>query len=95
MDIWIFKGVQRYPGFPSGIFLSLGSAEQWIKKYKLTGTLTKYPVETGIYDWAIEQGYFIPQKDEHRQASFIANFSSASQEHYHYDEGRRDDGTDV
>lgn len=90
MDIWIFNGTQRYPGFPSGVFLSLESAEKWIRKNKLNGTLTKYPADTGIYEWSIEHGYFTPKKDEHYQAAFIANFTSASQEHYHYEQGKRD-----
>jgi len=89
MTVWIFKGIQRYPGFSSGVFLSVESAERWIQRHKLDGTLTEYAIETGTYDWAIEQGYFVPTINEHYQSSFIANFSSASQLHYHYEKGER------
>jgi hypothetical protein len=33
----------------------------------------------------IEKGYFAPKTEEQASPNFIANFSSASQEHYHFE----------
>jgi len=84
-SIWVFCGSSA--PFPSGVFTSIDLAEQWIAKYKLTGTLTRYPINIGIYDWAIQNNFFKPKDDKHKTAKFIQQFSSASQEHYHYEDG--------
>lgn len=83
--IYVFNGVKK--GFPSAVFDNLQKAEEWINLNKLDGILTLYPINVGIYDWAVQSAYFIPKKDEQKSADFIANFSSASQEHYHYEAG--------
>ncbi len=70
--------------FPTGIFDSKEKAEEIIKKYDLKGTLTKYPINTTVYDWTIENDYFKPKNELHYKADFIGSFSSAYQEHYHY-----------
>jgi hypothetical protein len=83
--VWIFNGARS--NFPSGVFSQRELAEAWIKKHLLTGTLTRYPVDISAYDWAISKGFFTVSKDEQRDAAFIQKFSSASQEHYHYEDG--------
>jgi hypothetical protein len=62
-------------------------AEAWIKQHQLEGTLTGYPLNIGVYDWAIANGAFTPQREEQQTSHFIANFSSAAQEHYHFESG--------
>ncbi|CAN5466591.1 hypothetical protein BH10BAC2_BH10BAC2_23520 [soil metagenome] len=86
--IWIFHGSGSQ--FSSGAFEKIEDAEVFISKYKLTGMLTKYPVGKSAYDWACENGLFQPKKEEHSEASFIQKFSSASQEHYHYENGNKE-----
>ncbi len=49
--------------------------------------MTAYPIDRGSYQWAIAQGHFTPRKPHHATPDFIANFSSAHQEHYHYYKG--------
>ncbi len=71
--------------FPAGIFETKEKAEEFIEKYGLSGTLTKYPVNKIVYDWAIENEYFKPKSEWHKESGFIGTFSSAHQEHYHYD----------
>jgi hypothetical protein len=83
--IWVFTGPKA--NFPSGVFSSRDSAEEWIKKRSLSGPLTRYPVDVSAYDWAISKSYFKPSKEEHSTSDFIARFSSASQEHFHYENG--------
>ena len=81
-EVWVFSGPRNH--FPSAIFTSRIIAEAWIEKHQLQGTLTAYPLNISVYDWATGCGYFKPKKEEHTKPSFIANFSSAYQEHYHY-----------
>jgi len=83
--VWIFNGPQSK--FPSGVFTLREAAERWIAEHGLTGTLTRYPLDIGVYEWAIAQNFFTPRKDEQRTATFISRFSCASQEHYHFEDG--------
>lgn len=84
--VWIFNGHKNH--FPSGVFRSREEAEAWIRRHKLDGTLTEYPVGVAVYEWAVESGVFTPKDDKHRSAEFIANFSTAAQKHHHYEAGR-------
>ena len=83
--IWIFNGARSQ--FPGGVFSTREAAEHWIRDKKLTGTLTRYPLDVSAYDWAVNCGYFAASKEEHLSSSFIGKFSYASQEHYHYEDG--------
>jgi hypothetical protein len=71
-------------GYPAD---TVKTAEAWIKRNALTGTLTPYPVDVGTYDWAIGNGTFSPSRDDQKTPDFISRFSSASMEHYHYTDG--------
>lgn len=86
--VWIFSGAGSR--FTSGVFLEFGNAVEWIGKHRLTGVLTKYPVDVGVYDWAIANDYFEPKKETERTPEFIQRFTSAAQEHYHFELGSRD-----
>ncbi len=83
--VWIFTGPRAQ--FPAGVFTQLEIAEKWILENRLSGTLTAYPLDVGTYDWAISIGYFAPKRDDQRTPEFIQRFSSASQEHFHYENG--------
>lgn len=83
--IWIFSGAGSR--FPSGVFLDKCAAIKWVSKHKLTGVLTLYPVNQGVYDWAIEADLFKPCKEREKTAMFIQQFTSVSQEHYHFEDG--------
>ncbi len=83
----MFNGAKG--SFPSGIFTELGRAERWIEQHRLTGTLTAYPLDTGVYQWAIARGFFRPRKPLEANPEFIGRFTSASMEHHHYEDGRR------
>jgi hypothetical protein len=87
--VWVFNGATG--SFPSGIFTDLGRAERWIREHGLTGMLTAYPMDTGVYEWAIAKGFFRPGKPHEASPEFIGRFTSASIEHHHYEEGRRQD----
>jgi hypothetical protein len=86
-SVWIFNGNQS--PFPSGVFKSKESAELWISKWGVTGTLTEYPVDMGMYDYAISKGQFRPSKPEHETAFFIGKFSGGGIDHAHYELGMK------
>ena len=88
VEVWVFNGTNGR--FPAGVFSVRQKAEDWIKKYKLSGVLTQYPVDQGIYDWAISKEYFSVKKESESKGEFIGRFTSASQEHYHYENGELD-----
>lgn len=86
--VWIFRGTNRIPGFPSAVYSTLALAEAWIQEHGLTGTLTRYPVDISVIDWAVTEGHYRIQGTA-LPPEFIANFSSAALEHYHYEGGKR------
>jgi hypothetical protein len=84
--VWVFNGA-RNP-FPSAVFREREDAEAWIRGRKLSGTLTAYPLDVPVYEWAVAEGVFTPKRPEHEAPSFVANFSSGAQDHTHYEDGR-------
>ncbi len=88
-SIWVFKGVNSQ--FSGGVFDNLEAAEKWIKENSLTGVLTKYPINQGVFDWAKEKGLINmkPEKLEEKKNDpiFVGGFTTASMEHYHYENG--------
>ena len=85
--VWIFNGVKS--NFPSAVFRHLSDAETWITNHSLSGVLTRYPLDIGAYDYAISRGIFTPKNADQETPLFIGKFSSASFEHYHYEDGKR------
>jgi hypothetical protein len=83
--VWVFNGSGGQ--FPGGVFATLTVAEDWIARNSLTGVLTAYPLDRGVHEWAVEQGIF--RADKKLDARLIGRFSSAVQEHYHYEDGVR------
>lgn len=77
--------------FCSGVFTSVEIAEKWIRVNKLSGILTAYPINIGVYGWAILNGLFSPKGEKHQTPEFKSGFSTASQEHYHYENGSIED----
>ncbi|MET3382216.1 MULTISPECIES: hypothetical protein [Variovorax] len=84
-EVWVFNGVNAK--FPSAVFLVKEDAFGWIKKHALTGVLTKYPVGISVYEWAIESGNFKVKSEKDSTPEFIGKFSSAAQEHMHFENG--------
>jgi len=87
-QVWVFNGVNNH--FPSAVFTERSPAEEWIEKYKLSGTLTAYPLNISVYDWVIEKDWFKPKQEHQLSPGFIASFSSAYQEHFHYGDEERE-----
>ncbi len=85
-SIYIFHGESAR--YTSAVFSDLDKAEKWISENELTGKLTAYPLNKSAYDWAIENRHFEPKKEHHSSSKFIGGFTSAYQEHYHYENGK-------
>ena len=85
-EVWVFNGNRA--SFPSAVFSSRAKAESWISERKLTGTLTNYPLDVPVYDWVVDGEMWQPKEPHQCEPKFIAAFSSAHQEHYHYEDGR-------
>jgi hypothetical protein len=89
--IWIFHATGAR--FAGGAFADVGLAEAWISKHRLSGILTAYPRDEGCFDWAVRTGSVGMKREKLEQKkddpSFIGGFTSASQEHFHYEDGRR------
>ena len=84
--LWIFNGTNSQ--FPGGVFTSRELAETWIRTRRLSGTLTAYPIDEGCFDWALRVGAVTGRARERgNEPGFVGSFSSAVQEHYHYEEG--------
>lgn len=84
--IWVFTG-EEYP-LPSGIFSTREKAEAWVGEHLLTGSLTAYPIDISIYDWAIMKDLFRPQSESEKTPLFIQQFTFAGQERYLYMNGQ-------
>lgn len=83
--IWIFHG--NSANFTSAAFDSKDLAEEWIVRSKVSGVLTRMPINMSVYDWAVEKKYLLPKHPSQRSPEFIQRFSSAYLEHFHYDLG--------
>jgi len=90
--VWVFVSAGSRYTFPSGIFSTLRMAEEWILKHELTGMLTEYPLDSGVYDWAVAKGYYQTKPADNKKrdmASLIGGFSAKEQKQFHYVSGRR------
>jgi hypothetical protein len=84
--VWVFQNVLT-GRFAGGVFTTREKAEGWIEKNRLSGVLTLYPVDVGVYEWAIAAGLFSPKRPHEGEPSFIGGFTTASQPHFHYEDG--------
>jgi hypothetical protein len=92
-SVWIF--VADGGRLPSGVFLTIETAERWIGLHSLTGVLTRYPIDEGAYDWAVRTGRFTPRPTKLIDSKFVGRFSSARMDHHHYESGRRLSGAPI
>jgi hypothetical protein len=87
--VWVFNGEGSH--LPSGVFNDLDAALVWIKQHRLTGLLTAYPLNRGVYDWIVETGRWAPKEPHQFTPRFIGRFSSAYLEHHHFQDGEQQD----
>ena len=87
--VWVFHGAGAR--FTGGVFTSLDRAEGSIARHRLSGVLTAYPIDSGVFEWMEASGLIKTQQLAAKRGDpkFIGGFTSASQEHYHYEDGAR------
>lgn len=85
-SVWVFHGEKA--SLCCAVFSSQEQAERWIARNNASGLLTRMPLDTSIYDWAIDNAHFSPEKEIHQSSGFIQTFTSGYLEHHHYDSGR-------
>lgn len=78
--IWIFNGPRS--SLPGGVFSSREVAEGEISEHRLSGVLTRYPIDKWVSEWAVERGFI-----EANSIRDMGRFTCAQQEHYHYEDG--------
>lgn len=83
-SIWVFQ--EGWGILPRAVFRSREEGDRWVVENDLRGVLTEYPLGTGVYDWLLESGSLNIKRDEQKMPGYIARFSSAYQDHYHYDD---------
>ena len=83
--LWVFNGA--FARFPCAVYTTRCNAEGDIKRFGMTGVLTKYPIDMTVFEWAINKDKFIPSEEQRTSPEFVQRFSSASLEHYHYENG--------
>jgi len=89
--IWIFHASDAR--FAGGAFEALVMAELRIQKHRLNGVLTGYPVDEGCFDWCLRTfGTASDKAKLHVKGAdpgFVGRFTSASQPHTHYEDGKK------
>jgi len=89
--VWVFHAAKAR--FTGGVFSDRGAAEEWIAKHRLTGVLTAYPLNEGCFDWAVREGLTGLKEEKIGPKSedpvFVGGFSSAAQDHFHYEDGKQ------
>jgi hypothetical protein len=84
-NVFVFNAVDS--AFPLGIFSTSQKAISFITTNKLSGTLTKYPIDMDIYHWTITNGFLKIKSEYQKSPKFIEKFSSAYLEHWHIENG--------
>jgi hypothetical protein len=89
--VWVFHGEGARQA--CAVFRTKEAAEVWIALAKVSGLLTAYPLDASAFDWAVSTGAFKPKGGESDSPTFVQRFTSASQEHYHFENGRNAAGS--
>lgn len=79
--IWIFVGDGSK--IPTGVFSSREKAIEWIQQNELAGYLGEFPVDVGVYDWAMTLDYY--KKRPHLKFD-RQDFTTALLDHEHFTE---------
>ncbi len=93
--VWVFHGAKSgFPAKASAVFSSVEMAEYWIRNHGLSGTLSAFPLDEGMYDWAIRKNAISMKPDKLAEklgdAGFIVDCLPASIDHFHYENGISD-----
>ena len=85
--VWIFHAAAA--SFSGGVFSTRAKAEKWILQHRLSGILAQYPLDIGVYDWAIKHNHFEIKHEHHKSPKFIGRFRSIAQERLRFTDGHQ------
>lgn len=80
--LWIIQSCENQNII--GCFTEKQAAEKHIHQHQLKCTLTQYPIDISVYDWAIAHQYWTPKSDLQKSSKFKERFNSAYLDHDHY-----------
>jgi hypothetical protein len=84
--VWLFHGDEGR--FAGGVFSTREAAEAWIELRNLSGVLTAYPLDQGCFEWAMSKNLVTGKARERvGDPAFVGSFTTAAQEHFHYEDG--------
>lgn len=84
--VWVFNGARA--SFPAGVFHSREEGEEAVRRNRLTGTITAYPVGWISFEWAKEHGFYSePISGRLPTSETIQKYVSERQDHFHYENG--------
>jgi hypothetical protein len=83
--IWVFVGEKS--NSPGGVFSDFKLAEEWIRQHSLSGMLSAYPLDEGVFNWAVRTGRVKQNFADKASPGTIGSFCSHL-DHYHYENGR-------
>lgn len=84
-SVYVFHGEKAK--FAAAVFTDFVAAEKAIRKDKLSGMLTFYPLNETVFEYTVRKQLFSPSGNEN--GDYISRFTSAVLEHYHYENGKR------
>jgi len=82
---------ERLPG-EVGVFTSRALADEWIRRHRLSGVLTAYPLDEGCFEGAKRCGVLADAavRQLAKDSQLVGSFTTAVQDHFHYREGEGD-----
>lgn len=84
--VWIFHGDKA--SLAAAVFSSRPRAEEWISQNRLSGLLTRYPLNISILDWAWEKQFISSQVLESFSGKRAGEFTCAALQHIHFEDGK-------
>lgn len=77
--VWVFQCKSA----EAGVFTEFRLAALWARQHKVSGLLTRFPLNQGIYDWAVENDYLTEKQIGHgREGLYLGTFK-----HFHFENG--------
>lgn len=78
---WVFHG--QSVGNASAIFSTFIKASEWCQENRVSGILSKYPIDIALYDWAASKHGF----KRHVSDAGKEDFTEGGQQHIHFEQG--------
>jgi hypothetical protein len=85
--VWVFNSSEAASAFPSGVWRTKETAEEWIHEVRASGTLSAYVLDESAWESNVRMGHLKLSKPERATIAFMRRFTTAI-DHAHYEDGR-------